>query len=51
MDTPVRKDTVDDIINDHYAWKWDEKRNQLLFRSFGGFSAVSFVVAAASVMI
>ena len=45
----VEVDSADDIINDHYKWRWHESRNQNLFRVFGSLSAVSLAVAALAI--
>ena len=45
MQTPVRADKPDEVISQHYGWKWHESKNQTLFRSFGAVSAVSFAMA------
>ena len=43
---PLVVDSMDDVISGHYGWRWDEKRHQLLYRTFGTFSLFSFALAA-----
>ena len=47
---PIKPDSKDEVIVDHYGWRWDEKRHQMLYRSFGSVSAVSFALMAASLL-
>jgi len=47
--SPAQIETSDDIITDHYGWKWHESRNKSIFRFFGGVSAVSLGIAALAI--
>ena len=44
--TPVLSDSVDDVVNQFYNWRWNEKTHQKLFVPVGAISALSLVVAA-----
>jgi hypothetical protein len=42
MNSPVIRDKIDDVIDDHYGWRLNERTNRHLFQSFGFASLVSF---------
>jgi len=42
---PVQPLSHDEIITEHYKWKWDDKTNLNLYRLFGGVSAASLAIA------
>lgn len=44
--TPVHADSVDEVVNDFYGWRWNEDSHQKLFVPVGCVSAVSLAVAA-----
>ena len=48
--SPVASRTPDDLIEDHYGWRWGEHTHQAMYRSFGSASAFSLAIAAASII-
>ena len=44
VETPVEADSVDDIINYHYGWKFNELFHKLSIYGFGSFSLLSATV-------
>ena len=42
---PIQPLTNDEIITEHYKWKWDDQTNKNLYRLFGGASAASLALA------
>ena len=47
--SPVVFETPDDIISDHYNWRWHESRNQSIYRVLGSISAISLGIAAIAI--
>lgn len=45
VETPVVPYKPDEVVNDHYGWKWSESTNKNLYRAFGSVSALSFAMA------
>lgn len=45
VESPVTSDTPDEVIENHFGWRWNEWAHQGLYRVFGGASALSFAVA------
>lgn len=43
--TPVQGSTPDEVIEDHYGWRWNESTHKVLFRAFGSVAAASFGIA------
>ena len=48
MVTPVIADSVDDIVDDFYKWRWNETRHKNLAMPFGALSAASMAVVLLS---
>lgn len=42
---PVQPAKCDELVNEHYGWRWDDTTNMNLYRAFGGLSATSFALA------
>ena len=45
-DPNIHAVSPDDVIVQHYKWRWDESRNLTLYRTLGAFSAFSFGMSA-----
>ena len=45
LQSPAQPDKPDELIDRHYGWRWHESKHKMLYRVFGGFSAVSLAVA------
>ena len=43
--TPVKSDSIDDVVNQYYGWRLGEKTHQILFVPVGVLSAISILVA------
>ena len=43
--TPVMADSVDEIVNDFYRWKWNETSHKNIAMPFGAISAASLAIA------
>lgn len=43
--TPVKADKPDEIIENHYGWRWNELTHQKVYRALGAVSAASLGVA------
>ena len=43
--TPVQSDSVDEVVNDFYRWRWNEDRHKMLAMPFGALSAASIAIA------
>ena len=43
--SPVVADSVDEICDNHYKWRWNESTNMALYRTFGFVSGLSFTLA------
>ena len=44
--TPVRSDSVDEVVADFYGWRWSEMKHKAVFVPFGIVSAISLGIAA-----
>ena len=44
--TPCKDDTIDELVNNFYGWRWTEKTHKQIFVPVGLFSAASLVMAA-----
>ena len=44
--TPCKADTIDEVVNNFYGWRWTEKTHKQIFMPFGFLSAASLMVAA-----
>ena len=44
--TPVRADSVDELVNSYYGWRWTESTHKYLAMPFGAVATVSLAVAA-----
>ena len=42
--TPVRADSVDELVDKHYSWRWNENKHKQMFVPFGAISAASLAV-------
>ena len=43
--TPVMADSIDEVIDEYYQWRWTEKPHYQLFVPFAALSAASLLVA------
>ena len=48
--SPVAADSVNEVVNDFYRWRWTETRHKNLAMPFGAASAISMGVAALTLL-